>query len=242
MLPEAVIDRQVTRQPAVPLVGVLEGHGVGPFPAQGLDKSLGLAVGAGRVGPGSDMAQSQGAASLGKGIGDIGGAVVAHHPAALDPLAVEPGKRPGEEADHGWFLLVLQYLDVRQPRGVVDGDMDLVVADAVGAPFLAITGDSVPHFPEASQGFDVDVEQIARPLPLVALHWRFGLQVSQPTQSDSVESTGHGRKRSRQQPGDVPEMQALVAEIHGLLLLLRIERSPLGAARAASIRQRGHAA
>jgi hypothetical protein len=37
-------------------------------------------------------------------------------------------------------------------------------------------------------------------------------------------------------------MQALVAEIHGLLLLLRDERPPLGAARAASIRQRGHAA
>lgn len=170
MLPEAVIDPQVTRQPVVPLLRVLEGHGVSPFPAQGLDKSLGFAVGAGRVGPGSDMAQPESAASLGERLGDVSGSVVAHDHAALDPLAVEPGKRPGEEADLGWLLLVLQYLDVGQPRGVVNGDMDLVVADAAGAPFLAITGDSVPHFPEAGQGFDVDVEQIARPLPLVALH------------------------------------------------------------------------
>jgi hypothetical protein len=100
----------------------------------------------------------------------------------------------------------------------------------------------VPHFPEAGQGFDVDVEKIARPLPLVALHWRFGPQVSQPTRSEPVESTGHGRERNRLQPGDVPEMQALVAEIHGLLQLLRIERPPLGAACAASIRQRGRTA
>jgi hypothetical protein len=35
----------------------------------------------------------------------------------------------------------------------------------------------------------------------------------------------------------VPEVEPLVAEIHGLLELLRIERPPLGAAHAASIRQ-----
>jgi hypothetical protein len=45
-----------------------------------------------------------------------------------------------------------------------------------------------------------------------------------------------------QQPGNVAEVQALVTEIHGALQLLRIERPPLGAAHAASIRQRGWAA
>jgi quinolinate synthase len=37
--------------------------------------------------------------------------------------------------------------------------------------------------------------------------------------------------------GDVPEVEPLVAEIHGLLELLRIERPPLGAAHTPSIRQ-----
>jgi hypothetical protein len=37
----------------------------------------------------------------------------------------------------------------------------------------------------------------------------------------------------------VPEVQPLMAEIHGLLELLRIERPPLGAANAPSIRQGG---
>jgi len=52
--PDLVIDRQVTRQPSFPLLGVLERHRIGPFLAEGLDKPLGLAVGARRVGPGSN--------------------------------------------------------------------------------------------------------------------------------------------------------------------------------------------
>lgn len=45
MLPDPVMDRQVTGQPGVPLLGVLERHRIGPFLAEGLDKPLGLAVG-----------------------------------------------------------------------------------------------------------------------------------------------------------------------------------------------------
>ena len=56
MLPEPVIDRQVAGQPAVAFFRVREGHGVGPLLAEGLDESLGLAVGSGRVRPGADVA------------------------------------------------------------------------------------------------------------------------------------------------------------------------------------------
>jgi hypothetical protein len=38
---------------------------------------------------------------------------------------------------------------------------------------------------------------------------------------------------------DVHESRTLVVEIHGMLQLLRIERPPLVAAHAASLRQRG---
>jgi len=37
VLPDPVIVRQVTGQPGVPLLGVLERHGIGPFLAEGLD-------------------------------------------------------------------------------------------------------------------------------------------------------------------------------------------------------------
>ena len=74
--------------------------------AEGLDEPLGLAVGSGRVGPGADVPEAKGAAGLGEHLGDIGRAVVAHHPPSLDPLAVEPGDGPAEKANHRRLLLV----------------------------------------------------------------------------------------------------------------------------------------
>jgi hypothetical protein len=41
-------------------------HPVGPFPAESLNKSLRFAVGPRRVGPGADVLEAQGLASLGK--------------------------------------------------------------------------------------------------------------------------------------------------------------------------------
>ena len=88
------------RQPAVPFLGVREGHGIGPFLGKCLYVALGVDVVFGCVGPGADVPQHQGAVSLGERLGDVGGFVVAHHTPALDPLAVEPGDRTAEKDDH----------------------------------------------------------------------------------------------------------------------------------------------
>jgi hypothetical protein len=122
-----------------------------PFLSEGLDEPLGLVVDSGCVGPGADVPQPEDTASLGERLGDVRRPVVAHHPAALDPLAVEPSDGTTEKADHRWLLLVCQHLDVGQPRGVIDGDMDLVVANASGAALLPIAGDAVPDLPEPGQ-------------------------------------------------------------------------------------------
>lgn len=66
MTPDAVIEREIPRQPAVPFLGVVEVHRVRPFPTQGLGKALSLAVGAWRVGPGTDVLDTKGTAGLGK--------------------------------------------------------------------------------------------------------------------------------------------------------------------------------
>jgi hypothetical protein len=158
VLSEAVIDPQVARQPAVPLLGVREGHGISPFLAKGLDNPLGLAVGSGCLGPGADEPQPEDTARLGERLRDVRRPVVAHHPAALDPLAFDPSDGTAEKANYRWLLLVCQNLDVGQSRGVIDGDMDLVLANASGAALLPIAGDAVPHLPEPSQRRDVDVD------------------------------------------------------------------------------------
>jgi len=48
---------------------------------------------------------------------------------AFDALAVEPGDSMAEKADHRRLPLVCEHLGVGQPRGVIDSDMDLVVAN-----------------------------------------------------------------------------------------------------------------
>lgn len=49
------------------MVGVRVGHGVGPFAQRGLDESLGLAVGLGRIGPGPDVPEPELSAGSGEG-------------------------------------------------------------------------------------------------------------------------------------------------------------------------------
>ena len=115
--------------------------------------------------------------------------------------------------------------------------MDTVVADPSRTALLAITRDAVTDLAETGQLLDINVDQVTRPLPLVAVDWRLGVQVSQPAQPQAAENPGHGGEGSDQQPGDVAEVQPLVPELYGALQVLRIERPPLGAANTASIRQ-----
>jgi hypothetical protein len=49
------------------------------------------------------------------------------------------------------------------PRGVIDGDVNFLVADFVRAPLLAVTGDPVAHLAKVGQSLYVDVNQIASP-------------------------------------------------------------------------------
>jgi hypothetical protein len=66
---------------------------------------------------------------------------------------------------------------------------------------------------------------------------QYGLEIPQPTETKAIELPGHGGGRSGQRPGDVPEVEALVTEIQGVLQLLWIERSPLTSANIPRIRE-----
>jgi hypothetical protein len=148
------------------------------------------------------------AVGLGKGLGDVSRAVIAHHLAAVDALAVEPGHDPAQEADCRCLLLVSENLYAGEPCGVVDGHVGPVATDNSGAPLLSITGDAVTHLAKAGQLLDVDVDQVARRLAPITLHHRFGLQVPQPAQAPGlIQSSDASRfrllSRHRQQCRDV---------------------------------------
>jgi hypothetical protein len=92
---------------------------------------------------------------------------------------------------------------------------------------------------EPGQLFDVHVDHVARPCPLVSPHRHRWLQVFQAPQTHGIESGADCGKRKGQQAGDAPEGAALMAQGNGTLQMLWIERPPLAAANTASIHQGG---
>ncbi len=146
---------------------------------------------------------------------------------ALNALAIEPAHSSAQEADRGGLLVVRQHFHVVQSGAIVDRNVHTVEADSGRAALLPVTGDAVVDLAKASELVDVDMDPVSGMLPLTALDWRFGLEITQPPETKAVEQLGHGGEGIGQQPGDVPQVEALVAEVLGLLQLLWIERLPL---------------
>ena len=161
----------VAVQPGAHGLGALgrarEGLQVGSFAQGGLDKPFGLAVGPGRIRPGALVLQAGCATGIAEGVADIGRAVVGHHPLDPDAEAGEPGQGPPEEGHRTLLALVGQDLRVGEPGGVVDADMEEVPATAA---FLAapVAGDSVPDAVDPPELLDVEVDQLARAIALIA--------------------------------------------------------------------------
>src|SRR6185437_15248562 len=114
------------------------GSGVGPFAERCLDEALGLTVGLGCVGPGSDVLEAQLLAGIPKGFGTVTGAVVGHD--ALDGHA-----QAFVVGDGGFLALALEHLGEGDARSIVDADMDELPASAPVAAALAVAGDAVAY-------------------------------------------------------------------------------------------------
>ena len=102
--------------------------GIGPFVEHGADEALGLAVGLGTVGAGHGVAGAEvlaGLAEVGVGKGAIG-----HDPFDAHATIGEAGGGIEEEAGGGWAAFVGEGGHIGHPRGVVDGDVEEVVAAA----------------------------------------------------------------------------------------------------------------
>lgn len=95
--------------------------------------------------------------------------------------------------------------------------MELVVTVLVVTALLTVAGDPVTHLAEARQGFEVDVDQVIKLLPLLALHRKLGLQIPQSAEAEPADSPGEGGEGYLQQPGDVSQMQALMPYSYGVL-------------------------
>jgi hypothetical protein len=105
--------------------------------------------------------------------GAVARAVVGEDPLAADAVLGEPGSCPPPERRRGGGLLVPVDLAVDEASAVVDGGVDVAIARTAVAA-MAIVAPAV-EAPAAAVGdgadlLHVDVDELARPFPLVALH------------------------------------------------------------------------
>jgi hypothetical protein len=174
------------------------GLGVSPFPEGGLDEPLGLAVGLRGVRFGANVLEPAIAAGVAKVERPIARAVVGHDPGDSDAEALVVGQGCLEEGDGALFLLVGHDLREGDARGIVDGDVDELPADAAAVALAgAITGDAVANPLEAAELFDVEVDHLAGRCALVADH-RYGrLQIPDPAQAQTLQNPAN---RCRETP------------------------------------------
>src|SRR5215212_9079800 len=187
-------DRQ--RRGAVIRGGV--GLSVGPFAQGGLDKALSLAVCLGRIGLGPDVRETEIAAGRAEGLGAIAGTIVGHHASNRDAKVRVVGDRGLEEGDRALLFLVRADLREGHPGGIVDADVDELPSDA---PALALTGsvagDAMADPVEAAELFDIDVDQFAGMLTLVAANRRGGFERLDAGEAEAPEDAADRGRQAR---------------------------------------------
>ena len=105
---------------------------------------------------------------------DVGAAVVGEQLLDCDPVAVVEGDCSAKESGSRHRFLVRQHLGVGEAAVVVDGDVDVLVADAVAddagtvGVFRVVVLSTAADPPsgaalDATELFDVDMEQLAWP-------------------------------------------------------------------------------
>ena len=180
-----------------PLLGGMVGFGVEPLAQGGLDEALGLSVGAGPVRPGCDVAGADCDEGVleGPAVG-VGKGIVGHD--ALDAYAAagEPTDGTVEEAGASLAALVGQDLGVGEARAVVDGDVQVLPAEASLAAG-AIAGDAVADAVDAAELLGVDMDQLAGPGALVAHRRRLGFQRGEPAETEPAQHRPDGGNGAR---------------------------------------------
>ena len=98
----------------------------------------------------------------------VAGAVVGQHTLDPDAPAAEVADGAAEETGSGRALLVGEHFDIGKPGRVVDRDVDELPADPTAArPAVAVGSVAGPA--DLAELLDVDMDEFARPRPLVAV-------------------------------------------------------------------------
>src|ERR1039458_9895701 len=187
---------------------------VGPATQEGADEAFGFAVGLGSVGAGAEVADPEGAAGGSVDRGAVGAAVIGQDPLDGDAVAGVEGDSTSEKADDGASALIGQDFGVGQAGAVIDSDVHALPACGLAPDAKGVLA-SWPQAPggrsgepgagaavDPSQPLDVDVDQLTRPLALVADRW-LKAEASELAHSDPVQDPRDGRERHVEHLGDL---------------------------------------
>jgi hypothetical protein len=142
-----------------------------------LDEAFGFAISARSVGTGKEVAQAVALTSGAEEMRTVAGAVVAHDPLRFDAQRGEISQSAFQEEDGAVLTFIGHDLSKSQPGSVIDADMDKFPAGAAHL-IASIVGDAVTGPYDPAQLLDIEVEQFARELALVAHDRRSGLKVA----------------------------------------------------------------
>ena len=139
------------------LIRVLIGASVGPFAKRGLNEALSFSIGLRSVWPGEDLTKAEAFTGC------------------PERLFGKIGNSSFQEGDSTIFALVGPDLDEGDPRGIVDADVDELPTNAKVTIHRAgiSSSDAVPHRTDATELLNIEVDELARILALIASD-RFG--------------------------------------------------------------------
>ena len=134
--------------------------------------------------------------------------VVGHHPLDFDAQAGKPAEGAREEGGTGGAVLGRQDLGMSEPRSIIHSDVQVVRPQAAGAVGLrGIAVDPVADGHEAWQGLEIDMEELARSLPLVARTEPIAPRLLEAAQAGVVQEPADGRHRELELSGDLRARQ-----------------------------------
>src|SRR4029450_11386634 len=164
----------------------------------------GLAIGLRRIGFGADVAQAETFAGPSEGEGLVARAIVGHYALDLDTEAGVIGDRCLEEGDRAALLLVRHDLGEGDAGVIVDADVHVFPAEAALLTLASpVAGDAVSDLIELAELFDVDVDQLAGMLALIAPHRLGGLERAEPVEPEPPQDAGHGSGGGRGPGGEL---------------------------------------
>jgi hypothetical protein len=135
------------------------------------------------------------------------------------PQRRKEGDGTTQEAGGGRAFLVSEDFDVGEPGRVVDGDVDVLPADPA-RPGRPIVVDAVARPADPAQLLDVDVDELARPRPLIAVGRLLRLQPRQLPEPVSRQHSTDGRERHPERLRDLRTREAQLAQRQDQLLPL----------------------